>query len=106
MSQVVREIGQDLVTVLGEEHEILQAAAAEAPPVAAGLDRDDVAGDEIVAHPAHEGALVDLEADTVPEPVEIPVLEHGPRRLAELRRLPGLDIGLAGALVQLAPVRA
>ena len=48
-AELVREVGQDLVAVLGDDDEILEPAAAEAAPVAARLDRDDVAGDQLVA---------------------------------------------------------
>src|SRR6185436_20730088 len=97
ISQVVREVGQDLVAVLGDEHEILQTAAAEAAPIAPRLDRDDVAGDEIIAYPAHVRPLVDLQADPVPEPVEVPVLEHRVGLLGQLRRLARLDVRLGRA---------
>ena len=43
-SQLVREVGQVLRAVLGDHDEVLEAAAAEPGPVAAGLHRDDVAG--------------------------------------------------------------
>ncbi len=62
--------------------------------------------DEVVAEPAQERALVDLEPDAVAEPVEVAVLERLPRLLGQLGRLAGLDVGLAGALEQRAAVGA
>src|SRR5687768_4171760 len=46
--QVVREVGQVLEAVFGDEDEVLQPAPAEALPVDPWLDGDDVAGDELV----------------------------------------------------------
>src|SRR4051794_35033953 len=82
--EVVGELREHPAAVGGDEHERLQAAAAEARPVAAGLDRDDVPLDEVVRRPAEVGPLVDLEADAVPERVEVARLERRARRLGEL----------------------
>src|SRR3954452_9814383 len=83
-SQVVREIRQDLASSFGHDDEVLEPAAAEPAPVAARLERDDVAHEQLVADPAEVRALVDLEADTVAEPVEVAVLQRVARLLGEL----------------------
>ena len=46
--EVVRELRQRLAAGLGHEHEVLEAAAAVARAVQARLDREHVAGDELV----------------------------------------------------------
>src|SRR5215218_3149889 len=85
--EVVRELRQVLVTVLGDEDEILEPDAAVALAVQAGLDRDDVAGDErLVTEQPEVRRLVHLEAHAVPEAVEEPLVE----RLAGLLRPLGL----------------
>ena len=73
-SELVRKVRQGLAAVLGDDDEILEPDAAEALPVAAGLERDHVAGDERVARAAEVRALVDLEPDAVAERVEVAVL--------------------------------
>src|SRR5229473_1567426 len=63
--QVVRVVREVLGAGLGDEHEVLEPAAAEAGPVEAGLDRDHVARDErIAARGAHARLLVHLEPDS------------------------------------------
>src|SRR5437763_12506334 len=90
--EVVRVLGQVLGAVLGHEHQVLQADTAVALPVEAGLDRDDVAGDELlVGDEAEVRLLVHLEPDSVAEPVEEPV---GERLACLLRALRGLARGL------------
>src|SRR3712207_7615015 len=49
-----REVGEVLAAVLGDEDDVLEAAAAEAGAVAPGLERDDIARDELLAVPAEE----------------------------------------------------
>src|SRR5689334_4077941 len=87
--QVVREVRQVLVAVVGDEDEILEPYAPVALAVEPRLDRDDIAGDEIVVHAAHVRPLVHVEADAVPEPVEEPVLEHFAVVLGALGRIAG-----------------
>src|SRR6266852_2745006 len=80
--QVVGKLGQVLGPVLCDEHEVLEPAAAEAGPVEAGLDGDDVPRDELVlAQQAHRRILVHFEPDAVAEPVEEAVLERLARAL-------------------------
>src|SRR5262249_40639300 len=82
---VVREV---LGAVLGDEHEVLEAAAAEAGVVEAGFDGDDVAGDErVTARHSHPRLLVHLQPDAVPEAVNEAVLEHLARLLAQRRAI-------------------
>src|SRR5919199_927644 len=50
--QVVGIVGDDFVAVLSDHDEILEAKAAEPGAIETGLDRDHVAGDEIVTEPA------------------------------------------------------
>src|ERR671918_2211505 len=82
--QVVRVVGEELAAVLGDEDEVLQAAAAEAFAVEARFDGEHVAGHDLVAVPAQAGQLVHLEADAVAEAVEEALLEHLPWGLREL----------------------
>src|SRR5215211_9250623 len=85
--QVVREVRQVLGAVLGDEHEVLEPDAAEALPVETGLERDHVAGDELLfADQAHARLLVHLEANAVPEAVVEAFVEHLSLLLSALRR--------------------
>src|SRR5439155_75451 len=69
--QVVRVIRQVLRAAVGDEHQVLQPAAAEPRAVKARLDCDHVARDELLAgSEAEAGLLVELEADAVPEAVD------------------------------------
>src|ERR687898_2617324 len=95
-SEVIREVREDLAAVLRDQHEVLQAAAALALPVAPGLHRDHVAGHQRVRGPGEVRALVDLQADAVPERVEVAVAQDLAGRLGQLRRLPGRGERLAG----------
>ena len=54
-SEVVREVRQDLAAVLGDDHQVLEPAAAVALAVAAGLERDHVAGQQRVGRAAQPG---------------------------------------------------
>src|SRR5205814_8911282 len=84
-AQVVRVGRQVLDAVLGDEHEVLEAAAAEPPLVEARLDRDDVAGDHRVPRGEAEARLlVQVEADAVPEAVDEALLERLAQVLVEL----------------------
>src|ERR1700693_4325871 len=75
--QVVRIVREVLCSVLRDEHEVLEPAAAEAGLVEAGLDGDHVAGHQrVAARGAHARLLVDLEPDSVPEPVDEALVEH------------------------------
>src|SRR5207248_1403232 len=83
-SEVVRVVREILGTVLGDEDEVLEAAAAEPRVVEPGLDRHDVSGHERVATcEAHARLLVHLQPDAVAEAVEEAVLEHLARLLVE-----------------------
>src|SRR3954462_15449318 len=85
LSHLVRKVRQGLAAVLGDDDEVLEPDAAEALAVAAGRERDDVAGHQRVGGAAEVRALVDLEPDAVPEPVEVALVEDGARLLGELR---------------------
>src|SRR5215208_2262443 len=106
LSELVRKIRQRLASLVGDDHEILQPDAAVALPVAAGLERDHVAGLQRVGRAAEPRALVDLETDAVAEPVEEAVAQHGAGLLGELRRQAGLDVGRTRGLVDRAAVGA
>src|SRR6058998_3964027 len=68
--ELLREGRQHLRTVLSDDDEILDPDAAETLQVNARLDRDDVAGDELVrGFRAEARGLVDVETDAVAEPV-------------------------------------
>src|SRR4051794_35469244 len=69
--EVVRVLGQVLGAVVGHEDKVLQTHAAVALPVEPRLDRDDVAGDELLVGDEPEvRLLVHLEPHSVTEPVE------------------------------------
>src|SRR5215211_7681287 len=105
--QVVREVREVLGAVLGDEHEVLEPAAAEALAVEAGLERHHVTGHELRDAAASEvRRLVHLEPDTVAETVEEAVLEHLARRLREHRRLAVLLEQLADEPKDLDPLHA
>src|SRR5262245_2455167 len=75
--ELVRELRQRLAAVVGDEHEVLQPAAAEAGAVEPRLDREHVTGDElVVAGHAEHRLLVHLEADAVAERVEEAAVER------------------------------
>src|SRR5436190_19519726 len=84
--EVVRVIGEDLRAVLGDVHEILEAAAAVAVAVEARLDRDHVARDELAGASAESRLLVYLEPDAVAERVVEAVPEHLAGLLGQKRR--------------------
>src|SRR3954451_9061318 len=73
--EVVRVVREDLAAVGGDEHQVLETAAAVAVPVDPGLDGDDVPRDELAGRATQRGLLVDLEADAVAERVVEAVLE-------------------------------
>src|SRR5215213_5933703 len=100
-SELVRKLRQRLAAVVGDEHEILQADAAVALPVAAGLERDHVPGLQRVGRAAEAGALVDVEPDAVAEAVEEAVAQRLAGRLAQAGRQARLVVGLAGRGVDL-----
>ena len=86
--EIVGPLGEQLVAVVGDDHQVLDAHPAVLGVDRARLDGDDVAGDERrAAGAAERGRLVDLEPDAVAEPEEEPVLE----RLAGLLRALGRD---------------
>src|SRR5438128_2075195 len=55
--------------------EILESTTAPATAVETGLEGDDIPGDELLSDPRQARLLVDLEADAVPERVEVAVLD-------------------------------
>src|SRR5262249_9716090 len=68
--KLAREGGEDLWPVVPDDDQVLDPHAAEALEVDARLDRDGHAGlDDVLDARAHPGALVDLEADAVPQAV-------------------------------------
>src|SRR2546426_8951874 len=73
--EVVRVVGEILGTVLRDEDEILESTTAPATAVETGLEGDDIALDELLPDPRQTRLLVDLEADPVPERVEVAVLD-------------------------------
>src|SRR5688572_8989873 len=87
------EVGQQLAAGVGDEHVVLDAHAALAREVDAGLDRDDHAGAELflAAGLAHGGQLVDVAADAVAEPVAEVGAEAG-----ALDHVAGDAVGLHG----------
>src|SRR5918998_5525370 len=89
----LREAGQVAATVLRDEDEVLYADAAKFWVVDAGLDGDDVAGDELVVGEGDAGGFVDLQPDPVPRAVE----EALRKRLAFG---PVVHVGLVARLVQ------
>ena len=80
--ELVREVGQDLGAVLGNEGEVFEPDAAEALPVEPRLDGDHVTGDEpVVAEPADVRLLVHLETDAVAGPWKKPSTSTSPSAL-------------------------
>src|SRR5918995_3104098 len=65
-----RETGQVAAPIFRDDDEILYADAADFRVVDAGLDGDDVAGDEPVLGEGDARGLVDLQPDPVPRAVE------------------------------------
>src|SRR5262245_58390942 len=64
--QVLRKCGEGIGAVGGDDHRVLDADAADASEVHAGLDLDDRTGFQgITGTRGHSRRLVDLEADTV-----------------------------------------
>ena len=57
---------------VGDEHEVLDADAADLVVVQAGFDRDDVSGlEQLKIARGEPGLFVDLQSDAVPEAVEV-----------------------------------
>src|SRR5215203_176489 len=77
----------------GYDYQVFYADAAHFRVVDAGLDRDDVAGDEILVGQRDAGGLVDLQSDAMPCAVEEALRE----RLAFLLVV---DVRLVASLVQ------
>src|SRR5215510_1887318 len=88
--EVVRVVRENLAAVVGDEHQVLEPAAAVAVAVEAGLDRDHVARNELPGGAAERRLLVHLEPDAVAERVVEAVLEH----LAGLLREKGREAAL------------
>ena len=99
--QVVREVREALAAVGCDSDQVFQPAAAEALPVQARLDRDDVAFDERAAGAAETRLLVHLEPDAVSEAVEEALVRHLARLLRELSLVAGLLEGAARDCVEL-----
>src|SRR5437588_1493956 len=101
--QVVREVGQELGAVIGDKHQILEPATAEAGAVAAGLQGHHVAGEEHVGRATERWRLVHLEPHAMSQRMEVALLEHLAGNLAELRGKTRLLIRLARDTVDLTP---
>src|SRR5262245_41463235 len=99
--EVVRVVRQDLAAAFGDEHEVLEAAAAVAVPVEPRLDRNHVARAELAGRAAEGRLLVNLEAHAVAERVVEAVLEHLARLLRAQGRVAVLLEDVAGDPVQL-----
>src|ERR1700730_2694363 len=64
--QILRELGEGIGAVGGDDHRVLDAYSAHAGQVDAGLDGDDRAAlQRITGARGHSRRLVDLEADSV-----------------------------------------
>ena len=96
-----------LAAVVGDEHEVLEPAAAEALAVEARLDGEHIAGDEL-ARPVRPspGCSCTSRPDAVAEAVEEPVLERLVGILRQLRREAVLLEELTGHAVELLPCDA
>ena len=104
--EVVRKVRQVLGAVLGDEHEVLEPAAAEALAVEARLERDHVAGDELAGRRGRGSAASCTSSPTPwPSAVEEAVLEHLARLLREQRRLAVLLEDVADSLKTSCPAR-
>ena len=86
--EIVRERGQHLAPVLGDEHEILEPHAVAAVPVEPRLDREHVTGDERLADPADRRLLVHRQPDPVTRGVEEAVAQDSPSSFDRLVRWP------------------
>src|SRR5437016_4382740 len=103
--EVVRVLREVLGARLGDEDVVLEPHTAVPLPVETRLDRDAVAGDELLVGDEPETRrLVDLEADAVAEAVEEAVGERLARLLRPLRHLTGGLEDLAAPVVQHAPL--
>src|SRR5918996_2687940 len=60
-------VGDVLDPVLGDQDGVLQPNRADPVEVEARLDRDDVAGDQLVGSTPHRGVVVHLQPDAVPQ---------------------------------------
>src|SRR5438067_1876470 len=104
--QLVREVRQRLAAAAGDEREVLEPHAAIALSVGARLERDDVAGDQLVVAGAAEArVLVHVQADAVAETVEEAVAKDRPRLLRALRRVPRGLVHVTGRLPDGLPAR-
>src|SRR4051812_30172680 len=106
--EVVRVPREGLAAVFVDEQEVLEAHPADArQALDAGLDGDDVAGDELVlAREPEPRRLVHLEADAVTEPEVEALREHLPGLARALGGLPGGLDDVAGDVVERAPGHA
>src|ERR671910_1232856 len=100
--QIVRVLRQVLVAVLRDQHEILEAAAAELRLVEPRLERDHVADLDRAGVAGEPRSLVDLEPDAVAEPVVEAAVEHLALLLRELCRVARLVEDVAHPLEDLA----
>src|SRR4051794_7064946 len=101
--EVVRVVRENFAPILGDEHEVLEPAAAVAVAIQARLDRDHVACDELAGASAEPGFLVYLEPHSMAERVVEAVLEHLAGLLGEQRRVAVLLEHPARDLEELAP---
>src|SRR5438105_2567228 len=113
-AQLLRQPAQDVVALVGHDHQVLDPYPEATREVDARLDRDHVAGEQRpVRALGQAGALVDLDADPVPEAVAemlavAPSVDHRPCHGVDLAtagaRLHRLDTGELGAEHQLVDV--
>src|SRR5262249_31412190 len=91
--QVLGELGEGHGRVVGDHEGVLDADAADAGEVHAGLDGHHVTrGQGITRRPGHPWGLVDLEADAVARPVDERVgpagfVDDGAARVVDSRAL-------------------
>src|SRR5579864_7346716 len=104
--EVVRVLRDPLRRVGRDVEDVLQADPAVTRAIEAWLERDHVAGDEVVSDDRQPRAFVHFEADAVAEPVEEAAVEHLARLLRQLRGVAGRGEDIAGDLHEVASVHA
>jgi hypothetical protein len=81
----VGKVRQELGAVLGDSDQILDTAAAEAMPVEAWLERENVPFDKHIGlGAAHVRRLVRFETDTMAQRVEEAISKRAPAWLGQL----------------------
>ena len=74
--RIVWEVGEQLVPVFRDEHDVLDTAASEAATIDAGLDRDDVTRHEDLTALVERRGLVEIQAETMAQVVDEAVLKQ------------------------------